>query len=279
MAVGRIHRLLRLITLLQSGQGKTIRELIAQLGVSRRTVFRDLNMLAEAGIPYYHEPGHGYRIARSYYLPPVNLTVPETLSMMLLAKSAIAQRDRPMMDAAISAIAKLTSTVPEPLRDACAAIMETISVQPGAQGTGDVESQHYNTLQQCIDEGRACDVTYRSPLEARPAPLRIEPYVLHFCARAWYLMARSRRHNQVRIFKLARMLSLKPLPRRFDKPRNFKAADKIGKAWQLIPEGKIYKIELEFAAMVGTSVAEVRWHPSQQHETPHDRGGPRCAWA
>ncbi len=48
MDVSRIHRLLRLITLLQSGRGYTATDLARELEVSRRTVFRDLNVLEMA---------------------------------------------------------------------------------------------------------------------------------------------------------------------------------------------------------------------------------------
>ena len=58
MSISRIYRILRLITLLQSGRGYSADELAEELEVSRRTVFRDLNVLEMAHIPYYHEaPG------------------------------------------------------------------------------------------------------------------------------------------------------------------------------------------------------------------------------
>jgi predicted DNA-binding transcriptional regulator YafY len=50
MSVSRIYRLLRLITMLQSGQSFTVEQLSAELEVSRRTVFRDLNVLEMARI-------------------------------------------------------------------------------------------------------------------------------------------------------------------------------------------------------------------------------------
>jgi predicted DNA-binding transcriptional regulator YafY len=262
--------LLRLIMLLESGQSLTVSHLMAELGVSRRTVFRDLNMLAEAGVPYYHEPGGGYRIARSFFLPPISLTVPETLGVMLMGKSAAAQRRGPLMAQALSAIAKLTATIPEPLRAACSDLMAAVSVNPGPHATGGDEAAHYADLQRFIDEGRVCELRYKSPVQRAAETFAVEPYALHFSARAWYLLGRSRHHREVRIFKLARIESIKPLARRFDKPANFKVADKLGAAWQLIPGEKTYRIELEFSAKVGTNVAEVRWHSSQQHELLDD---------
>ena len=101
----------------------------------------------------------------------------------------------------------------------------------------------------------------------------LEPYALHFAARAWYVIGRSRQHREVRIFKLARIRGLEMTGRFFQRPANFKVEDKLGQAWSLIPEGKLYDIELEFSPMVAVNVAEVRWHPSQQ-QTMLDDG--RC---
>jgi len=52
MNISRVHRLLRLITMLQGERSYSTRELATELGGSRRTIFRDLNMLELAHIPY-----------------------------------------------------------------------------------------------------------------------------------------------------------------------------------------------------------------------------------
>ena len=76
MEVGKIQRLLWLITLLHSGRARGVDDLMTELHVSRRTLFRDLKMLQAAGIPCYFENPTGYRIAGHFFLPPANLTVP-----------------------------------------------------------------------------------------------------------------------------------------------------------------------------------------------------------
>lgn len=223
-------------------------------------------MLQAAGIPYYHEPRAGYRISRSFFLPPINLTVTEALGLMTLVKLVQAHRSRPLIWASLSAIYKLLNTVPEPLRSACGEMMAHVTVNGGAQLQGDGEGRYYTLLQQCIDERRACRLVYRSPVEPQPITCCLEPYALHFAARAWYVLGRSDAHNEVRIFKLARIQQLDPLNRFFRRPKRFRVEDKLGKAWQLIPEGKEHQVELEFSAKVAQNVAEVRWHPTQQQE-------------
>jgi predicted DNA-binding transcriptional regulator YafY len=262
--ISRIHRLLRLITILQSGQAPSVNDLAQELDISRRTLFRDLKILEAAGIPYYHKQGTGYHIARHFFLPPVNLTIPEILSLMVMGKEAQARRNRPLKKPALDAIAKLSATVPEPIRTVCQELTASVTIDPGPMASDEGESLYYSTCMRCIDECRVCQMQYKSPVESAPLECEIEPYALHFSTRAWYLLGKAEEHQQVRVFKLARMLELEPTEKRFQRPRDFSVESKLGQAWQLIPEGKVYDIELEFTAKVGTNVAEVRWHSSQK---------------
>jgi proteasome accessory factor B len=270
MGVSRVHRLIRLVTVLQSGRARSVAELTEELGISRRTVFRDLQMLQEAGIPCYHEPGRGYRIRDSFFLPPISLTIPETLGLMIFGKTAAARRDRPLSGPGLSAVYKLINTVPEPIREACSDLMAHVSVDPGPMVETPGESDHYLTLQRCVDERRVCQVQYQSPVEDGPLSCKLKPYALHFAARAWYVLAGTDVHAEVRTFKVARFSSIEPANVFFERPSDFDPGAKLGKAWQLIPEGQEHDIELEFSARVGTNVAEVRWHPSQRHELLED---------
>lgn len=260
----RIHRLLRLITLLQSGRARSVRDLMSELDVSRRTLFRDLNVLQEAGVPYYHDPDIGYRIKESFFLPPVSLSIPETLGLLVLAKAARAFRSGPLLGSAVSAINKLLTSVPPAIRTACAQIMANISVDAGPQSLVSGEGKYYALLQRCIDERRACRVRYESPAERTALEFELEPYALHFSAMAWYVLGRTDVHDGVRVLKLVRIQSLAPLDRFFRRPTKFSPAQKLGKAWRLLPEGRLYDIELEFSPKVAMNVSEVRWHPTQR---------------
>ncbi len=266
MSSPRLHRLLRLILLLQSGRAHTIEAMAAEVGVSRRTLFRDLQMLQGAGLAYEFAPGRGYRLAQGSLMPPINLSVPETIGLLMLGKYAAAQRGAPMSGLALSAIAKLVTTVPEPVRTVCSQMLARVTLDLGPAGDGPADDRHFLTLQRCIDEKRCCQIDYQSPTPEHSGRFVVDPYALHFATRAWYLLARSHGHAEVRTFKLARILQLKLTGERFAPPKRFTAASKIGSAWQLIPEGQVHEVVLEFSPKVASNVAEVRWHASQTQE-------------
>ncbi len=234
--------------------------------MGRRTFFRDLQTLKEAGIPYRYDRVTGYHIDQDSYLPPVNLTVPETLGLMMLAKAVAGHRDRPMIGSALSAIYKLVATVPDPIRQACSDLMSNISIAPDARPTSNHETRYYTLLQRCIDEGRTCRIVYRSPVEEDDLHAMLNPYLLHYANRAWYVFGYTDVHDDVRVLKLTRIIELEPTEERFVRPENFRVEDKIGNAWSLIPEGKEYRVVLEFSRKVATNVSEVCWHKSQTQE-------------
>ncbi len=241
-------------------------QLAAELGVSRRTLFRDLNTLGAAGIPYEHESGRGYRIAPSFFLPPVNLKVSEAMGLMILARSAQATPDQPMTAPAAEAVAKLMATMPPGIRQVCQEMMGRVSINPGARARVNDDASHYTLLQQAIDQQRVVKMTYASLFDEQTIRLNLRPYHLHYSVRAWYVIGHSAMHRQVRVFKLARITQATLTDRFFRMTQPFDVDKHFGKAWSMIPEGKVHRVELEFTAKVGRNVAEVRWHPSQQHE-------------
>jgi len=71
-------------------------------------------------------------------------------------------------------------------------------------------------------------------------------------------------HKSIRTFKLNRIKKLSLLDKCFVDGDTFDLADHIGRAWSMMPEGKLYNIKLRFLPKVARNVAEVQWHSTQQ---------------
>ena len=96
MTQDRIRRLLRLVTLMQSGRRCNVRSMCTSLEVSRRTLFRDLSVLQDAGIQYvYDGKEKTYTMESSVLLQPVNLTVAETLAVLGLIRKLLPEQMLP----------------------------------------------------------------------------------------------------------------------------------------------------------------------------------------
>lgn len=266
MDVSRLHRVLRLLTILQSGSSPTVTELVDELGISRRTLYRDLNILEAAGIPYYHEADKGYRLAPSFFLPPVNLKVTEAMGLMMLAKAAAARSDQPLSSEAIQAVRKLVAQVPAGIREICQEMVGRTSVHPGPAAVTTNDGDSYTALQTAIDEHRTVAFQYDSFFEQKLIDVTLDPYHLHYAVRAWYVIGRCKRHKDERTYKLARIRNVEPTKKTFKVDPPFSIDRYLGAAWQMIPEGKVHNIEVVFETKVARNAAEVRWHDSQSHK-------------
>jgi len=270
MNPGRLQRLLRLITLLQGGVTLNASALAERMGVSRRTLFRDLKALEAAGIDYEYHSERGYRIEPDFFLPPVNLKVNEAMGLLLMARAAERQRGQPFYPAAVEAVRKLAATLPAEYRGITAGLLRHISVTPHAQPNQTNRTDLFVSIQRAIDERRVCRLTYLSLFDGGEIELDLHPYHLHFAVRSWYAVGRSVMHRQVRMFKLSRIRSIEVRDRRFRRPADFSIDKHLGKAWSLIPEGRVHRIELLFSTKVGRNVSEVVWHPTQESKMLDD---------
>src|SRR5207237_1410253 len=84
---------------------------------SKRTIYRDIQALGQAGVPLISVPGRGYALMKGYFLPPLSFTADEA-TMLLLGSDFMAQNfDAQYRQAAQSAGRKIEGVLPEKLRD------------------------------------------------------------------------------------------------------------------------------------------------------------------
>jgi len=278
MRISRIYRLLRLITLLQSGRKYTADELAQELEVSRRTIFRDLNMLEMAHIPYYFDAEHGgYQINRHFFLPPVNLTLGEALAMLVLSGGLRGAGKLPLLSEGTRAAVKLESVLPAAIREHVGSVIDNVSMTLGPLSRHEQLGGMFEQLAGAIVRQCVCELVYLSFRERKQITVTVHPLRLVFRSRAWYLIAFSETHKQVRTFKLGRIRKLTVSDKTFTPPKGVDLESHFGRAWGMIPEGRLYDVRLHFDSKVAGNVAEVQWHPTQQVEWNDDGSIEFCA--
>ncbi len=265
MNISRIYRLLRVITMLQSGHNYTVAELAEELQVSRRTVFRDLNMLEMAHIPYYYDRQRGsYRINDHFFLPPVNLNLLEALAVLLATKRTGQSSRLPLAAASSRAAVKLESILPPPVREYVGTVIDRLTVLPAANARHEGLDDLFDRALSAAADRKVCRIVYISFHEQQQITTLVEPHRLTFVGRAWYLIGHSRMHDERRTFKLGRIRKLTVTKETFAPPCENDGDGGFGNAWRMIPEGKLYDVHLHFLPKVAGNVAEVNWHHSQR---------------
>ena len=271
MSISRVYRLLRMITLLQGRRPLAPQDLADELEVSRRTVFRDLNMLEMARIPYYFDPeAGGYRINRHFFLPPVNLTLPEALALLVLTGRMRSGGKLPLFRQGARAALKIESILPNEIRHHVGSVIDKLSMSMGPVSDAAETDETFEALVEAVGNRHVCRLEYDSLFEKRVIATSVRPLRLVFLSRAWYLIAYSAKHRENRTFKLSRIRKLTVTSRIFEESGEFDLEEYFGRAWSMIPEGRIHDVHLHFEPLVARNVAEVGWHATQSVEWNDD---------
>lgn len=268
MKRSRISRVMQILTTLQVGKSYAVSDLSKMFGTSRRTIFRDLKELQAIGVPYRYDAGTGgYMIEPEFFLPPIDLSLQEALSLLLLAHKARNQIQLPFKNAALLAALKIENNLPAKIRKYCNKALQNISTKAAAQAPVTHSAgldKTFAQLQQAIVKKRKVDLRYHSLFEGTIIDVELCPYHLLYNNRAWYVLGSSSLHKSVRTFKLNRIRELTTTEKCFVDGENFDVYDYLGRAWSMIPEGRIYNIKLRFLPKVANNVAEVQWHSTQK---------------
>lgn len=265
MKSGRVSRIVQILTTLQAGKNCTVDDLAKTFGTSRRTIFRDLKELQHIGVPYrYDSKNGGYTIDPEFFLPPIDLNLQEALSLLLLVYKVSNQMQLPFKNSALLAALKIENNLPGKIRRYCNTSLRNVSARLNPQAPMRLLDNTFEQLQKAIEKKRKVHLRYHSLFEGKSIELDLEPYHLLYNQRAWYILGLSSLHKTIRTLKLSRIKELCLLDKCFVDGEHFDLADYLGRAWSMIPEGRIYHIKLRFLPKVASNVAEVQWHSTQK---------------
>ena len=272
MKSNRISRVVQILTTLQAGKSYAVSDLSRIFGTSRRTVFRDLKELRAIGVPYrYDAETGGYTIKPEFFLPPIDLNLHEALSLLLLVHKASNQMQLPFKNSTLLAALKIENNLPDKVKQYCNTALQNVSVRLGAQVSAKSLDTTFAQLERAIARKHKVNISYSSFFEGEVIKLDLNPYHLLYNDRTWYVLGYSSLHKSVHTFKLNRISELKITEQCFLGGENFDLYDYLGRAWSMIPEGRIYNVKLLFLPKVADSVVEVKWH-STQEVTRHSDG-------
>jgi proteasome accessory factor B len=266
-SIGKIRRILQLVEFLQTGRAHTAAELAAHCRVSRRTTFRDLKLLQDSGVRiHYDAHQQGYWIPVHAYLPPANLSLSETLSLLILARELGShERGIPFQDVARDAALKLQGNLPahlsQHLGDYSSAVH--IDAEPTAEPTNG--RTHYEHVLKSLHSKTKLRVHYESIAEQSTIRTLLSPYRLLFRRHAWYVIGRSSVHRAVRTFHVGRIVNSELTEELYKIPPRFSLKRYFGNAWNLVRERNARtRARVRFLPLVARNVAEVCWHPTQK---------------
>ncbi|MER5783184.1 YafY family protein [Streptomyces mobaraensis] len=209
-------RMLRLLSLLQTRREWPGHELADRLGVTGRTVRRDIDRLRELGYPVEGTTGHagGYRLASGAALPPLLLDDEEAIATAVALRTAAGHLTG-MEETALRALAKLEQVLPARLRTRVAAVQRTTAAIDWESRGPRVDPELLATLAVACRDHETVTFDYTTRGGTTAAPRRVEPHHLVSSGGAWYLLAHDTGKDAWRIYRLDRITHTTPTRHRF----------------------------------------------------------------
>ena len=240
-------RVLRLLDLLQSRPVWNGTELAERLGVTTRSVRRDVERLRDLGYPVnaQHGAGGGYRLGAGRRLPPLLLDDDEAVAIAVCLRLAAGGTVAGLGEAAVRTLAKLDQVLPSRLRGQVEAIHQATTTLESSGPI--VDSRTLLTLARAVRETEQVVFTYTGPRST--GERRAEPYRLVATGRRWYLMAFDLDRDDWRTFRLDRIGAARPRGWRFTPREAPDAADFVNRS---------------ISVSVYDQVARVRVHASKR---------------
>ncbi|MGV8907923.1 MAG: helix-turn-helix transcriptional regulator [Propionicimonas sp.] len=209
-------RALSMLNLLQTHRHWPGPELAGRLGVTERTVRRDIDRLRELGYRIESTPGAagGYRLEAGAAMPPLLLTDDEAVAMAIGLRIAAAQRLVDGAQTTLTALAKLEQVLPAPLRrrvNALADAVQPIGIRTGAAVSPDVLG---DLALACRDHERV-RFGYTAAT-GEETVRRVEPYALAPADRHWYLVCWDVERDDWRTFRIDRLSDVEHTRARFE---------------------------------------------------------------
>jgi predicted DNA-binding transcriptional regulator YafY len=220
-------RLLTVLELLQSYKQMSGTEIARRLEVDGRTVRRYIVMLQDMGIPVEAERGPygAYQLQRGYKLPPLMFTDAEAVALTL-GLLAIRELRFPVDVAAVEgALAKTERVMPERLLYQARALQEAITFNvspPPALLQNDLIA----TLSSAVQQRQQVHLRYLS-WQGEETERDFDPYGIVFNVGYWYAAGYCHLRQELRTFRLDRIIALQPGEQSFERPEDFDVLEHV----------------------------------------------------
>ncbi|MEW7006436.1 helix-turn-helix transcriptional regulator [Lentilitoribacter sp. EG35] len=192
----KVDRLFEIVQLLRGKRLRTAEFIAAELGVSQRTIYRDISGLMASGIPIEGERGVGYLINQPIDLPPLHFTPLELKALRLGADMVKAIADTEMAAAAEEASFKIIDALPTNRR--------TMSIRPSTAVYIESDAELRETLgiiRGAVDNHDKVEIDYRD--KAGQATNRVmRPLGLEYWGHVWTCTTWCELRDDFRVFRV-----------------------------------------------------------------------------
>ncbi len=265
-----MHDIIRLI---EARYGVTIDELAEETDVDRRTIYRDLAVINEAGYPLVSERQNGRKVYRFLTrfkdVPPISFTLQELMTLSFLRSQLDFLTGTPFQEDMESVFRKINSVLPPRY----AAHMERIAGVsiPLLQGRRNYAktSETLKMVRDALLYQYSLSIEYKTGGNGRQTSYKVDPYSLVSYKGGLYLLGFAHNRQALRTFAIERISGAEMSRERFEIPEGFRPEQQFRSSFGIVEEAAM-PVRVKFSPRLAHAVGERIWHPSQRIEKKSD---------
>lgn len=203
-STNRLSRLAALLIQFQTKSRVTATELADKFQVSKRTIYRDIKALEQAGVPIISEEGKGYTLMQGYKIPPVMFTENQANALILAEQLVLKSKDASLIRDYSEAMDKVKSILGYAIKDKVNLLAQR--TQYNEVRYQKLNSHYVSDLQKALTNFNVVKIEYTNK-DQRTTFRFIEPFAL-VNAEHWYIIAYCQLRKEFRFFRTDRIKSL-----------------------------------------------------------------------
>jgi proteasome accessory factor B len=260
-----LERMLRIHQSLQSGGFPNASKLAAEIEVATKTIHRDIEFMRDRlNLPIeFNLAKNGYFYTGEVSaFPTMQITEGELFALVVAEKALQQYRGTSFEKPLLSAIRKMEQALPDTISVNLADIGQTISFRTRAEPILDLKT--FDVLAKAVAQRQQLELHYRKPGQAKTEPRIVDPYHLANINGEWFLFAYDHARKDIRTFVPARIQSVKPTGKIFERSQKFSLEKRLHDSFGVHSGEGEYEVVIRFNARAADYVREKKWHQSQQ---------------
>jgi proteasome accessory factor B len=257
--------MLRIHQSLSSGKFPNASTLAREIEVATKTIHRDIEFMRDRlNLPIQFNSGrNGYCYTEEVSaFPTLQITEGEIFALVLAEKALQQYRGTSFEKPLLSAIKKMEQSLPDTISLNLADIEQTISFCTRAEQILDLKI--FDALAKAAARRQQIELAYRKPGQTQSESRLVDPYHLANINGEWYLFAHDHARKDIRTFVPARIQSVKPTGKLFERPQKFSVEKRLRDSFGVHSGAGEFEVIIRFNARAADYVREKKWHESQQ---------------
>jgi len=271
----QLTRQWRIVSLLSGRLGLSLDQLKAELGVTKRTIQRDIDVLESAGFPVVSEARDGsvyWRLLDSTKeRAEFSFSLAELMALYFSRDLLQVLHGSPMQDALTTALQKIGAKLPASGHDLLRRLKELTAVSVTGWKDYTKSSQTIKALNRAIRHRLTVHISHKRLKASETRTRTVDPYRLWYAGGGLYLVAYDHAKGAIRTFAVERIINIATTNQRFTVRDDFNFEAFTRTAFP-VHGGEPQLVRIRFSPDQAPYILERHWHDSQKF-LPQEDGG------